>query len=127
VVLVDSSTWVRIEHQRVSLSDLVPDEAVATCPIVVLEMLRGARNAKKYEATRNMLMAVKLLDNPTPLARFEQAAQIYLACRDAGVTPSAADCLVAACAIAHDITLVHNDSDFELIARTTPLKTFTRS
>lgn len=72
-----------------------------------------------------MLMAVELLDDPTPLTRFEEAAQIYLRCRDAGVTPSAVDCLVAACAIAHDIQLVHNDSDFNHIARVvTALKLF---
>ena len=117
MVLVDSSVWVQVEHQRVSLSELVPNDALATCPVVVLEVLRGTRDAKRYEAARKMLMSVELLDDATPLIRFEEAAQIYLLCRKAGVTPSAVDCLVAACAIAHDIPLVHNDSDFEDISR----------
>ena len=124
MVLVDSSTWVRVEHERISLADVAPNETVAVCPVVILEVLRGAR---QYAATRKMLMAVEILDDPTPLARFEEAARLYRECRKAGVTPSAVDCLVAACAIAHGITLVHNDADFEHIAHVTGLKLFTRS
>jgi len=128
VVLVDSSVWVRVEHERVDLAELVPNEPIATCPIVIMELLRGTRSAKKYETTRDMLMAVELLDDPTPLIRFEEAARIYLRCRDAGVTPSAVDCLVAACAIAHGIPLVHDDTDFDHISRVvTRLQLFTRS
>jgi predicted nucleic acid-binding protein len=127
VVLVDSSVWVRVEHERVSLSELVPNDEVAICPIVLFEVLRGTRDAKRYGATRRMLMGVDVLDAPTPLTRFEEAAQIYLQCRNAGVTPSVADCLVAACAMAHGIPLLHNDTDFEHIARVTQLVIFTRS
>jgi predicted nucleic acid-binding protein len=92
-----------------------------------MEVLRGTSDAKAYEATRQMFMFVELLDAPTPQQRFEEAAQLYIACRNAGVTPSAVDCLVAACAIAHDIPLAHYDSDFEHIAGVTSLRTLTRS
>lgn len=127
VVLVDSSVWVRVEHERVSLLELVGDDEVATCPVVIMEVLRGTRDAKRYEAARRMLTSVEILDAPTPLERFEEAARIYLQCRDGGVTPSTVDCLVAACAIAHGIPLLHNDSDFNHIARVAPLRIFTRS
>lgn len=65
-------------------------------------------------------MSATMLDDPTPLDRFEEAALIYLRCRRAGVTPSATDCLVAACAIAHGIRLLHDDADFNHIARVVP-------
>jgi hypothetical protein len=93
----------------------------------MLEVLRGTRDAKRYAFARQMLMAVEVLDTPTPVERFEEAAQIYLRCRAVGVTPSAVDCLVAACAIAHDIPLLHNDSDFSHMAEVVPLKVFTPS
>lgn len=127
MVLVDSSGWIRLAHGRVTLSELVGEEELAVCPIVVMEVLRGTADAKRYEDTREMFRFVELLDAPTPHQRFEEAAQLYMQCRDAGVTPSAVDCLVAACAIAHDIPLAHFDSDFEHIARATTLKTLTRS
>lgn len=71
-------------------------------------------------------MLATVLDAPTPFERFEEAAQLYLLCRDAGVTPSATDCLVAACAIAHRIPLLHDDADFLHIARVAPLRLFSR-
>ncbi|HET8774886.1 MAG TPA: PIN domain-containing protein [Thermoanaerobaculia bacterium] len=108
-----------MQRGRLSLSTLVDDE-VAVCPIVVMEVLRGARDLKRYHRGREMFSFVRLLDAPTPMGRFEDAARIYLQCRDAGVTPSTADCLVAACAIAHEIPLLHNDADFRHIARVVP-------
>lgn len=120
MVLIDSSVWVHIEHGHSGLVDLLPDgERAAVCPIVLLEVLRGTRT-ERYALVRDMLTSVKMLDAPTPLGRFEEAAQIYLRCRRAGVTPSAPDCLVAACAIAHTIPLLHNDADFTHIARVVP-------
>lgn len=127
VVLVDSSAWIRLAHGRVSLAEVVGDEELAACPVVVMEVLRGTSDAKRYQATREMFMFIELLDAPTPHQRFEEAARIYMQCRDAGVTPSAVDCLVAACAIAYDIPLAHYDSDFDHIARATSLKIFPRS
>jgi predicted nucleic acid-binding protein len=119
VVLVDSSAWIQVERQRVNLGDLI-DDAIAVCPVVVMEVLRGARDLKRYETGREMFRFVKLLDAPTPLTRFEEAARIYIQCRNAGITPSTSDCLVAACAIAHRIPLAHNDRDFVLISTVVP-------
>ena len=36
--------------------------------------------------------------------------------------PSIIDCLIAAIALRHDVTLVHKDRDFEVLARVTPLR-----
>lgn len=126
MVLVDSSVWIYLERARMSLAELIDDD-VAACPIVVMEVLRGAGDAKRYRTAREMFASVPILDAPTPFERFEEAAQLYLLCRGEGITPSTADCLVAACAIAYDIPLLHDDTDFEHIARATSLKTVTRS
>jgi predicted nucleic acid-binding protein len=127
VVLVDSSVWVAVEHGRFDFLEVVPeDEEIATCPTVVLEVLRGTR-AERHHKVRALLMRATILDAPTPLERFEEAAQIYVLCRDAGITPSTPDSLVAACAIANGIPLLHDDSDFEHIAQVTSLRTLTRS
>jgi predicted nucleic acid-binding protein len=100
---------------------------VATCPIVVTEVLRGTQDSGRYCLAFDALMNSTMLDAPTPLLRFEQAARLYLRCRGEGVTPSTADCLVAACAIANNVPLLHRDADFDHIARATSLKIFTRS
>ena len=129
VILVDSSFWIRVEHGTAMLDDYIPlDEDVAACPIILFEVLRGTRDQARYFAARELLLDAEMLDSPTPLSRFEEAARIYLKCRDAGVTPSPGDCLIAASAIHHDMPLLHFDADFDLIAGVIPrLKIFNRS
>lgn len=120
MVLVDSSIWVHVEHGYAGLVNLLPKgEQAAACPLGLLEVLRGTR-PERYPLVRALLMSARMFDDPTPLARFEEAAQIYLRCRRVGITPSAPDCLVAARAIAHRIPLLHNDADFIHIARVVP-------
>lgn len=128
VVLVDSNVWIRREHDRLTLAELLSEDTdVAICPVIFSEVLRGVRGPKRYRETRSLLMDARFFDSPTPLERFEEAAQIYLRCRQEGVTPSSIDCLIAACAIAHDIPLLTFDADFTHIARYTALRLFTRS
>jgi len=92
--------------------------------MIAQEVLRGTRDAAHYQSTRRLLLGVEMLDESTPFERFETAAEVFLACRDAGITPrSSVDCLVVATALAYGVTLVHDDRDFEHIKRILPLKT----
>ena len=64
-----------------------------------------------------------MFDAPMDVEIFEEAAQLYRRCRNAGYTVrSAHDCLIAASAIRHGLALLQNDHDFELIARVSPLR-----
>lgn len=123
-VLVDSSVWVRAEKGHVVIAEHAPLEEIATCPLVVSELLRGTRDEHHYEKTRAFLMLVQMLDAPTPLERFEEAARLYLTCRAKAITVASIDCLIAATAIAHDAALMHNDSDFDRIATVVPLEIY---
>ena len=128
VVLVDSSIWIAVERKVLTLTELVPaDELIATCPAIAHEFLRGTQSAKKYQLARDTMMATEMLDSPTPFKRFEEAAILYSQCRGEGITPSAMDCLIAACAIANRVPLLHQDADFDDIARVTKLQIFTPS
>jgi predicted nucleic acid-binding protein len=124
VVLVDSSVWILAEKGLVIAHQIPAGERLATCPIIVHEVLRGTETPVHYDVARRILLAVQMLDAPTPFARFEEAARLYLQCRDDGVTPrSTADCLVAVTALAHGALVLHNDRDFDHIARVFPLRT----
>ncbi|HEX2123241.1 MAG TPA: PIN domain nuclease [Thermoanaerobaculia bacterium] len=128
MVLVDSSIWIAVERGKVRLADLVAaDEMVAACPAIAHEVLRGTRSTKQYQLVSEMLRAAEMLDSPTTLERFEEAARIYRQCRDAGITPSAIDCLIAACAMANHAVLLHQDRDFDVIAGVLRLNLVTRS
>jgi predicted nucleic acid-binding protein len=100
-----------------------PDEEIAACPPVIQEYLQGTGGTKLFEAAREMFLSGPILDSPVPLERYEQAAWLYLRCRDAGFTiRKNNDLVIAATAIAHDVRLLHNDSDFDYIARVTSLR-----
>lgn len=128
MLLVDASIWILAEHGRFQMPTLHgAAETLAICPAIVLEVLRGTR-PERYAANREILLQSQFLDDPTPFDRFEEAAQLYLRCRDAGVTVrSSIDCLVAATALAHDAVVFHDDRDYENIRRVVPLRTITRS
>ena len=125
MVLVDASVWIIAQRTKVPLASLLPaDEAPATCPMIVQEVLRGTRDAAHYELTRRVLLAAEMLDETTPFERFAEAARVFLACREAGITPrSSVDCLIVATAIAHGMPLLHDDSDFTHMERVLPLRT----
>lgn len=128
MVLVDTSIWVLAGRKAWSLARYAIGEPVAICPPVVQELLQGTEDAQRFEATRAVLGGAYMLDAPMPLERYEEAARIYLACREAGYTiRSSNDCLIAACAIAHGIPLLCDDRDFVYIARVRSLRVLTRS
>ncbi|HVG23339.1 MAG TPA: PIN domain-containing protein [Thermoanaerobaculia bacterium] len=127
MVLVDSSLWIAVERGYVDFLDLVPPtEEIAICPIVVLEVMRGT-TPERHRKMLRLLLRATMLDSPTPLERFEAAVELFVRCRNEGITPSTPDSLIAACAIAHDVPLLHDDSDFDRIAAVTSLKLVTRS
>lgn len=127
-VLVDSSVWIAFERRWYGLRELLSvEDTIILCPVIATEVLRGVQNAGGYAKTQKLLTRTTFVDDPTPRARFEEAAQVYLQCRRGGVTPSTVDCLIAASAIAHELPLLTFDADFEQIARYVPLRLFTRS
>jgi hypothetical protein len=53
---------------------------------------------------------------------FIEAAELYRAARRQGLTiRSSVDCLIAACAMRHDLPVLHMDRDYELLARVSTL------
>jgi predicted nucleic acid-binding protein len=122
VVLVDSTVWIDWlrGHAGVAVQQLTAllDEGEAClAPVVLQELLQGARNASALRTLRRRFTALPILASVDPVATHVEAAEIYARCRWAGVTPrSPHDCLVAAHAIEHGVALLHNDVDFERIA-----------
>jgi predicted nucleic acid-binding protein len=63
-----------------------------------------------------------LVDTPLEREVFESAVGFYRSARRAGVTiRSSVDCLIAASALRHDLTILHHDRDYPQLARVAPL------
>ena len=123
--LIDTSAWV--EYLRKTGSDTnVEMRNVLTrrhhiCDAVTMEILSGARDDANAQSLKRLLSRATVIE--TKPIDYQNAASIYRACRQVGITVrTQIDCLIAAIAIRTGIPLLHQDSDFNAIAQITKLK-----
>ena len=125
MLLVDTSAWIEVFRKPAGL-DLAGVgwlDQVVTCLPVVQEVLQGFRDEAAFRVAQDAMLALPCVESPLPQARFEEAAALYRSARRAGFTVrSGIDCLIAACAIRHGLTVLHADRDFSLLAKVSPLQ-----
>jgi predicted nucleic acid-binding protein len=124
VLLVDTSAWVELFRKpaRLRLDDIGGLDEVVTCLPVVQEVLQGFRDETAFRVARDAMLALQCVESPLRQARFEEAAALYRTARRAGFTVrSGVDCLIAACAIRHGLTVLHRDRDYPVLAKISPL------
>jgi predicted nucleic acid-binding protein len=125
VVLVDTSVWVEFFRRpsRIDLPAVVDLDEVVTCLPVVQEVLQGFREEAAFALARDAMLALPLVEAPLQQELFEEAVSLYRSARAAGLTVrSSFDCLIAACALRHGLTVLHRDRDFDFLARVSPLR-----
>jgi predicted nucleic acid-binding protein len=89
------------------------------------EVLQGAKSERDYGLLKKYLETQRFYHPKDPLGSFAKAARIYFQCRRGGVTiRSTIDCIIAQTSIEHDLFLLHNDSDFDSMARVVRLKIY---
>jgi len=124
-LLVDTSAWIEVfrRPQRVTLDAMVGGarDRIVTCLPVVQEVLQGFDDEQAFWIARTAMYALPCVDSPLPPAAIDAAVDLYRRARRAGVTVrSSADCLIAASASRHHLTVVHCDRDFTKLARLAP-------
>jgi predicted nucleic acid-binding protein len=89
---------------------------------VIQEVLQGFRDERAFRTAREAMLALPVVESPLRQPVFEDAVSLYRAARRAGLTiRSGVDCLIAACAIRNQLTVVHRDRDFGLLSRVSSL------
>lgn len=124
MVLVDTSVWIEVfrKPSRVRLAELVEFDDVVTCLPVVQEVLQGFDDERHYRAAREAMWALPIVESPVGQALVEEAVDLYRRARRTGLTVrSGVDCLIAACALRHNLTVLHQDRDFPALARVSRL------
>ena len=125
MLLVDSSVWIDTGRGGATpgtryLEGRDEHEELATCGVIVQEVLQGALTERSHNALRDALYGMLVLE-PRELSTYEIAAQLYRRARREGLTiRSSNDCLIAALALEHGALLVHNDRDFLALAQVEP-------
>jgi predicted nucleic acid-binding protein len=127
VILADTSAWVEFlratgSQANLRLRALMERDELATTDVVLMEVLAGARDDGHRDQLRALLARCEFVPIAGP-RDYEDAADIYRACRRAGDTVRAlTDCLIACVAIRAGLALLHTDRDFDAIARHAPLE-----
>jgi predicted nucleic acid-binding protein len=129
LIVVDSSVLIAFfrGHQNPAVERLVLLETEGIpflLPGVCFqEVVQGARDEKEWGLLEEYLTSQQLLFSPNPALTYREAARIYYDCRRRGLTVrSSVDCFVAQLVLEVEGTLLHNDGDFELIAKVRPLQ-----
>lgn len=123
--LVDTSVWIEVfrKPSRLRLPDLIDLEEAVTCLPVVQETLQGFRDEGAFRTAREAMLALPCVESPLRREVFEEAVALYRSGRRAGLTiRSSVDCLIAACALRHGLTVLHHDRDFDLLGEISTLQ-----
>jgi predicted nucleic acid-binding protein len=125
VTLVDTSAWIAHFRARspIDLEAWVPFEEIVTCLPVVQEVLQGFREEHAYRRASEALFSLPIVEDPLGSAVFVEAGDLYRAARRGGLTVrSSVDCLIAVCALRHDLDVLHDDRDFTSLSEVSPLR-----
>lgn len=125
MILVDTSVWIEmLRRQRpLDLERIVDFTQIVTCPPVVQEVLQGIHDERAFRIAREAMLALPNVESPMPVEVWLEGAQLYRNARAAGAkVRSGTDCLIAACALRHDLEVLHRDRDYAQLARVVPLR-----
>lgn len=103
------------------LRELIEEEEAALAPVVMQEILQGARDERAFRKLADEFRQLPMLGLGDPLVLATSAARLYAQARWHGITPrSPHDCLIAAIALTERVPLLADDIDFERLREAEP-------
>lgn len=120
--LADKSALARLHHPQVAavLAPLVEAGLVATCPMIEFEMLWSTRSAQEFaevRADRGLGYEWLPIDDVDWRRAIDVMAELWSSGRPRSVPLP--DLLIAAAAERHQVSVLHYDADFDVIASIT--------
>jgi predicted nucleic acid-binding protein len=125
IMLADTTVWIHFLRGsgvlfQERLVPLIMADRLATTPVIILEILRGAKSQKEYDKLSKDLAALRCFDVSTKV--WERAYRLGYTLRHKGINAPLTDTLIAAVAQEHNALLLHDDRHYEMIASATTLK-----
>jgi|CXWL01.1.fsa_nt_gi predicted nucleic acid-binding protein len=125
--LIDTSVWIdfirgnktsAVEQLRLILQT---EQTTGISSVIYQEILQGSESEQRFNHFRDYFNELVFYHPKHPTDSYAQAAHLYFACRQKGITiRSTIDCLIAQTAIEHDLILLHSDKDFTRLAEAVP-------
>lgn len=125
IVLVDTTIWIHFLRGtdvkfREHLVPLIMTDRVATTPIVIMEVLRGAKSQKEYDQLSKDLAALRCFDLSTTV--WERGCKLAYTLRHKGINAPLTDTLIAVVAQEYNALLLHDDRHYEMIGSVVQLR-----
>lgn len=124
MIVVDTTVWVDFFHDRDrahvdELATLIETDAGVALTDLILQGISTERQVRLVEQHLGAFDILRLGE----LDDFRRAARLYRTVRRRGITiRKTVDCLIASVCIRDDASILHNDADFDHLARCTPLR-----
>ncbi|MFY9270577.1 MAG: PIN domain nuclease [Candidatus Manganitrophaceae bacterium] len=128
MILVDTSVWIdffrgtgshRVLHRLIE-----EEESLCLTGIHLTEILQGIKENRVHEQIQRHLLTFPIFLT-SGVETYLHASDIFRTCRRRGKTiRKTVDCIIAAIAIENNLVLLHNDRDFDHIAKCTRLKIY---
>jgi predicted nucleic acid-binding protein len=125
LILLDTSVWIEVFRGRnpLRLEEVVEFDQIVTCLPVIQEVLQGFRDERAFRIARDAMLALPTIESPIGISVVEEAVGLYRTARRQGLTlRSSVDCLIAACALRHGLTVLHRDRDYPQLAKISALQ-----
>lgn len=119
------SVWIEVFRARrpLDLEGVLDFDDVVTCLPVIQEVLQGFRDERTYRRAREAMFALPIVESPLGEDVFSDVVDLYRNARRSGLTVrSSIDCLIAACALRHDLEVMHRNRDYAAIAEVSALR-----
>ncbi len=129
MILVDTSVLIDyfkgVENRPVKKFHHVLESNIpfGISPLIYMEVLQGSQTDRDFSLLKKYLVTQTFYELKNGKKSYEEAARMYLKLRKKGVTiKSTIDCLIARVSLENELFLLHNDADFDRIAKHFPLK-----
>ena len=124
MVLVDTSVFLPFlkgvdTPQTARLRDgIAANIPFGICPFVYQELLQGVRTDEQFSKLKTYLDSQRIFNLQRGNESFAEAAKMFYNCRKMGFTiRNSIDLLIAQTAIENDLRLLHDDRDFQQLAK----------
>jgi len=117
VVVVDTSVWIDFLAGRPTplLEDALAEGRVVLPPLVVAELISGARRPRDRAAITDLIRELPL--HETPLDHWVRVGELRRTLKEKGIAVSTPDAHVAQCALDRDALLLSRDAVFTRITK----------
>ena len=128
MILVDSSVWIayfngKINPQTDWLHSALGREIIIVGDLILMEVLQGFRSDRDFHKARELLSNFRFMEMLGQELAVKSAAN-YRLLRKKGVTVlKTIDVIIGTFCIHHNISLLHDDQDFDPLTKHLGLKT----